>query len=1827
MSITTYISNYHDDYVTSNNGDKNYLRILFKPGYSVQVRELNQLQSALQDQINRLGSSIWNKDVAVLGGKASFLSTVYSIKLNLAATGFDQSASTIAEYAKTIIDPTGLRGEVLGYKLISGAVYQFYYTYTNSGNDGSTAFSTDIARQYTIIFKSDDSTLAESALPSVTNATLADTDSLGYASAVVCESGVFFTKGSFVAVPIQTIFLDKTDDDELFTGYAALEINENIVSYSSDNSLLDNANGTPNYSAPGADRYQIDLSLAWITKADYESAENTAEYIKLLYINGSRPEEIALGDEYSDINNILAKRTSEESGNYTVNPFGIQIRELYDGDALPVNCIVPGLTYKIQSLGTTPSATWTSLGAGESPVVGTEFVASSFNASAISTDGLVSEIAYRYGVYKANDLDVVDYDISTTALKKSAIVDAKTRYNLTLEPSVAYVDGYRVNLDRSLNINASKARESEKFRFNISANFGGYFIGNVAESYLLKLPVLSTVSNTYVLKTATDDELGTCKIRALEPTGASLTEFRCYVYDIKFNGASRFDLVDQIDGNNFFFDVTSESILQVGNTSSVFPLPYSAARSLEDVTFYAQQYFTGSAGSSGAIVLNAADNTVFTDPDDVVVLVDNAVRASTTYTAILSADAKTISITPIGIAWDEGDEHDGLAWDEGDEYDITAQVQVIDANAVARVTKSIDTVTDNILVSNGPNNVFYLSKTDIIKIKSVTYDSNDITSQFELFDDGQRDTHYTNGRIRYIGTAALTGTATINVQYEYYKRFGEDINSRRAVMYTVDSYSSNNNSVGTQYENIPSYKGIRLSDVIDFRHDLVYSVIDGALGALIINQNKLVIDPNTPVSAQVSLYLPRVDKVVVNSRGQFSIVQGVPALDPVEPASPKDAMTLYTLEVPAYTANVNDIVKNYVDNRRYTMRDIGAIEKRISNIEYYTSLSLLERSANDKPIFDDAGERFKNGILVDNFIGHGVGDVFDKAYSCSIDRGNNILRPRYNTNNIDLVIDSEIVGVNTATKTVDGGNIRVHDSLITLNYSEVELVSHLKATDHISVHPHIYSKINGSIRLSPSVDNWKDTATRPDVIVQDDGAFDAIQFIAEDPALDILGTDWNNWERSWGGISTTTRPIRVRNGRRTRAGVETATNQSFIDTRTGTNTTLGSINVERSLGENVVETAIIPFIRSRRVYFYATGLKANTRVYAYFDGKDITGYTNQVTNNDPSKFIVPTTINDNATDVFTDVAPDSLVPPPGYNAYGDLITDSSGQLYGSFIIPNNDSLRFNTGERQFKLTDDIRNGSSETSFASATYVASGILETVQETILSTKTPQFNVEQLSETFSGISTTTTTRWHDPIAQSFLIDSNEFPEGAFITSVDLYFQRKALTDSVEVYIVTMENGAPTQVVVPYSRKSLNPNEVAVSDTGAAATNFKFNDPVYLKADEEYVLVVSSNSGDYRCWYATLGNVDISTGKRIEKQEYLGTFFTSANTSTWTPQQEQDLKFRINRANFVTTPSTIDFRTTLHTGIDKITVTASGSGYSVVPTVEITGGNGTGATAVATLNPVNNTVSSIRITNRGSGYTSPPNINIVGGLVGGGSPPDPDKATATATLAEVPVSVYNLRQPNLLFNSAQINHTIQFGNETPIQIEKGINNYIPSEYSRLNSHVLSAIGQTIPAGPRAIIKSRLLTRNSKISPVIDIDGSSLLTITNIINNTNVNETTPGSGAAVARYITRKVDLNDSSDLLNVYIGANRPTANTNIAVYVKVGFDTSTPFDSVDWVELTPTTPLAINSDTSSYSEAEYIYDPADDFISFQVKIVMLSNNIFDIPTIRDFRAIATI
>ena len=140
------------------------------------------------------------------------------------------------------------------------------------------------------------------------------------------------------------------------------------------------------------------------------------------------------------------------------------------------------------------------------------------------------------------------------------------------------------------------------------------------------------------------------------------------------------------------------------------------------------------------------------------------------------------------------------------------------------------------------------------------------------------------------------------------------------------------------------------------------------------------------------------------SNGDFKVISGASAVEPIEPEGIADAMLLYKMFVPAFTFNTADIKITPQDNRRYTMRDIGRIEKRVENVEYYTQLSLLESEAQNMQIQDaDGFDRFKNGIIVDNFTGHGIADVSDNDYSVSMDMANGELRPAFHQDNINLI--------------------------------------------------------------------------------------------------------------------------------------------------------------------------------------------------------------------------------------------------------------------------------------------------------------------------------------------------------------------------------------------------------------------------------------------------------------------------------------------------------------------------------------------------------------------------------------------------------------------------------------------------------------------------------------------------------------------------------------------------------------------------------------------------------------------------------------------------------
>ena len=65
MAIDLSVNPYDDDF----NADKNYHRILFKPSYAVQARELTQSQTILQNQISSFGKNIFAEGSIVTGGQ------------------------------------------------------------------------------------------------------------------------------------------------------------------------------------------------------------------------------------------------------------------------------------------------------------------------------------------------------------------------------------------------------------------------------------------------------------------------------------------------------------------------------------------------------------------------------------------------------------------------------------------------------------------------------------------------------------------------------------------------------------------------------------------------------------------------------------------------------------------------------------------------------------------------------------------------------------------------------------------------------------------------------------------------------------------------------------------------------------------------------------------------------------------------------------------------------------------------------------------------------------------------------------------------------------------------------------------------------------------------------------------------------------------------------------------------------------------------------------------------------------------------------------------------------------------------------------------------------------------------------------------------------------------------------------------------------------------------------------------------------------------------------------------------------------------------------
>jgi hypothetical protein len=160
-------------------------------------------------------------------------------------------------------------------------------------------------------------------------------------------------------------------------------------------------------------------------------------------------------------------------------------------------------------------------------------------------------------------------------------------------------------------------------------------------------------------------------------------------------------------------------------------------------------------------------------------------------------------------------------------------------------------------------------------------------------------------------------------------------------------------------------------------------------------------------------------------------------------------------------------------------------------------------------------------------------------------------------------------------------------------------------------------------------------------------------------------------------------------------------------------------------------------------------------------------------------------------------------------------------------------------------------------------------------------------------------------DPLAQSFYVEPES---GIFATSVDLYFFSRDPELPVTVQLRPMQLGLPTNEVYPFSEVVIDPKDIQISSDASLPTRVTFESPVYLAGKQFHALAILSASNIYNVWISRLTEIDVSTNNLedeeqvlVSKQPLTGSLFKSQNGVTWNPSQLEDLKFKLNRANFV--------------------------------------------------------------------------------------------------------------------------------------------------------------------------------------------------------------------------------------------------------------------------------------------------------------------------------------
>ena len=623
-------------------------------------------------------------------------------------------------------------------------------------------------------------------------------------------------------------------------------------------------------------------------------------------------------------------------------------------------------------------------------------------------------------------------------------------------------------------------------------------------------------------------------------------------------------------------------------------------------------------------------------------------------------------------------------------------------------------------------------------------------------------------------------------------------------------------------------------------------------------------------------------------------------------------------------------------------------------------------------IKDEIGlDRFKSGFIVDNFEGHGIGNIKSADYKCSIDTQQSILRPQVKEDSFAL----KEVNTREDQRTISG--YKNSNGIVTLPYTSIKLLGNQYATKTINPNPFVVLQYVGDCKITPNIDQWYDTTVVP--LIPGNNVNHYNSCIAKDDVRESLSSIYNSFVVNWVGTDSTLLGINSLSAIPSEdvdSLVQSASIASSSNISPQNNEIAKGIK-SKSINGNTVSADLQFFARSIPVKFVARRLKANTKLNVFIEGRNI------------NRWVVPDT-------KFTGVAGNSLS-----TFASNLTTDSSGNLSGIILIPagyapeqnsswngnvnqvkydlNSEEIRITTGEKTITFTssDDYKSKLQSDTYTEVKFYATGIIPENPASIISTSVSTFKANEGVQLVN--SNTDQESKPNPLAQTFKIEN--FDGGLFATGVDLFFNQKDNTVPLRVYLSNIDTGKPGKYIVPGTEKTLYPETyLKVYVTGDS-------DTISVKKGE-YVKGKNSNASGPILKVFDKNNIlvgdETSTTFQLNKEQVYTLVLSNNN----------GVSFRQNETLEV--PSITEFNNTRNKSVQlniakdsgkivDLKVTSVGDNYEsatiIIESPQLPGGS----VATGTVRVSSGKIYSSEISLNGSGYTEAPSVVIKG--VGSGS------------------------------------------------------------------------------------------------------------------------------------------------------------------------------------------------------------------------------------------------